>query len=451
MGALKGAPGGESAARVADAHDASPSAHLAGEPDVTDHTTAPPRRSALALPLALAALLAAVPPAAAQSGGSPPTGSPDPGVPQPNVSSPAHPAFYGTGMWIWQLPRTYGGSVPRIVAKARRHGVRTLFIKSGDGTRRWSQFNALVVAAFKRAGLRVCGWQYVYGNRPLAEAFVSAYAREQGADCFAIDAESEYEGKYAAADDYVRKLRELVGPSYPLALTGFPYVHFHPAFPYSVFLAEGRAQVNQPQMYWYTIGTSVDRHFTTTYTWNRIYQRPIFPLGQTFDRAPAAQIRRFRQLAQSYGAGGVSWWEWTHTRESSWRAVGDPVAALLQYRPRIQYPHLRLRSRGDFVVWAQQHLYGAGHLVPIDGVFGTATRNAVLAFQQARGLAPTGALDQATWPVLLRQRLVQVRWRRTQRGSRAFPARAAGRRGLVAPEPRSATLRATRREIPPKP
>ena len=123
----------------------------------------------------------------------------------------------------------------------------------------------------------MCGWQYVYGNSPIGEANVSAWAKRAGADCFVIDAEAEYQGKYVSADLYVRRLRALVGPSYPIALAPFPYVDYHPGFPYSVFLAPGAAQANQPQMYWHTIGTSVDQNFSHTYTWNRIYKRPIFP------------------------------------------------------------------------------------------------------------------------------------------------------------------------------
>jgi hypothetical protein len=354
-------------------------------------------------------------------------------------------------MWIWQLPRAYGGSVDRIVAKARRHGVRTLFIKSGDGVNRWRQFNRATVRAFNSRGLRVCGWQYVYGRRPLAEAYVSAYAKAQGADCFVIDAESEYEGRYVAADQYVRKLRALVGSAYPVALTGFPYVDYHPAFPYSVFLAPGAAEVNQPQMYWHTIGNSVDANFAHTYTWNRMYKRPIFPLGQTYDRAPAAGIRRFRQVARAYGVTGLSWWEWTRTFEYAWRALGDPVQDLRGYRAVVSHPRLRLRSRGDFVVWAQQHLYAAGQPVPIDGVFGSATRNAVLAFQQQAALAATGVLDQPTWVELLKVRPVTVRWRMSGRRQRAVAwSSARGARVVAAPVPRSASLPARRREIPPK-
>jgi hypothetical protein len=354
-------------------------------------------------------------------------------------------------MWIWQLPRAYGGSVSRIVAKARRHGVTTLFLKSGDGLHRWGQFSSAVVQAFKSAGFHVCGWQYVYGNSPIGEANVSAWAKQAGADCFVIDAEAEYQGKYVSADLYVRRLRALVGPSYPIALAPFPYVDFHPGFPYSVFLAPGAAQANQPQMYWHTIGTSVDRNFSHTYTWNRIYKRPIFPLGQTYDRAPTAQIRRFRQVARAYGAQGVSWWEWTQTSEARWRAVGDPVGTLTQYRAATSYPRLRLKSRGDFVVWAQQHLYAAGPLVPLDGIFGSATRNAVILFQQSAGVPATGVLDNATWAQLLKVNPVAVRWRKFRKGSKAYPVRAARARGaVIAPAPRSATLPAKAYEIPPK-
>jgi hypothetical protein len=376
--------------------------------------------------------------------------------------APAAPAraanpFAGTGMWIWQIPRTEGGSIPRIVERARRYKVRTLFVKSGDGTNAWSQFTPELVQAFKQAGLRVCGWQYVYGDKPYAEANVSALAKQAGADCFVIDAEAEYEGKYVAADQYVRRLRELVGASYPLGLSPFPYVDYHPAFPYSVFLAPGAAQANQPQMYWKAIGTTVDANFAHTYTWGRLYKRTIFPLGQTYDRTPPAQMRRFRQLAQAYRARGVSWWEWAETSPAAWAAVSDPVSTLARYTPASAYPTVRLRARGDFVVWAQQHLWTAGYQLPLDGAYGPMTRDAVAGFQGKRGLPVTGVLDDATWRALLRLRPVAVSWQ-ARPGSRpgAVPAArrasasARGHAAVVAPPPRSASLPSRGREIPRK-
>ena len=104
-------------------------------------------------------------------------------------------------------------------------------IKSGDGTGAWSQFNPQLVSTLHAAGLKVCAWQYVYGNHPIFEAEVGAHGGPDGADCLLIDAESEYEGKYVAAQKYIKKLRQLVGSSFPVGLASFPYVDYHPASP----------------------------------------------------------------------------------------------------------------------------------------------------------------------------------------------------------------------------
>ena len=99
----------------------------------------------------------------------------------------------------------------------------------------------------------------------------------RGADCLVIDVEGHYEGRYPQASTYMTTLRSIVGPDYPLALTSFPYVDYHPALPYSVFLGPGGAQYNIPQLYWKTIGTTVDAGFAHTWVWNRAYGRPILP------------------------------------------------------------------------------------------------------------------------------------------------------------------------------
>ncbi len=110
-----------------------------------------------------------------------------------------------------------------------------------------------------------------------------------GADCLVIDAEGEYEGHYAAAQTYIDDLRAKIGPTYPLGLASFPYVFDHPSFPYSVFLGPDGAQYNAPQMYWKDIGQSVDTVYANTYIANRVYGRPIFPLGQTYGGISASR------------------------------------------------------------------------------------------------------------------------------------------------------------------
>src|SRR3954471_3605040 len=139
------------------------------------------------------------------------------GTPPPTLP-PSGTAFDGGGMWIWYLSKANGGDTNAIIAQARAHGISTVFVKSGDGGSYWSQFTPGLVSALKAGGLRGGGWQAVYGDKPAAEAAVAARAVGQGADCFVIDAESEYEGRYSQASTYITKLRAAVGATYPLGL-----------------------------------------------------------------------------------------------------------------------------------------------------------------------------------------------------------------------------------------
>jgi predicted alpha/beta-hydrolase family hydrolase len=102
----------------------------------------------------------------------------------------------GRAMWIWEMPKSDGGSLTSLIADAHRFGLSTLIVKSSDGTDMWSQFTPQLVSALHAAGIKVCAWQYVYGNAPVTEAYKGAAAVHDGADCLIIDAESEYEGKY---------------------------------------------------------------------------------------------------------------------------------------------------------------------------------------------------------------------------------------------------------------
>ena len=348
----------------------------------------------------------------------------------------------GDGMWIWYLSRSSHGNLAKIAAKANAHGIDTILIKSGDGTRYWGQFSSSVVGALHSRGLNVCAWQFLYGRKPGREARVGAAAVANGADCLVLDVEGQYEGRYAQASTYMGTLRGLVGQDYPVALASFPYVDYHPALPYSVFLGPGGAQYNVPQLYWKDIGTTPDNGYIHTWVWNRIYRRPIDPLGQVYNNPKPKQVRRFRALALAHGFDGVSWWDWQEARGRQWKAISVPVAPAA-VTPYPSYPFLRLGSKGDFVVWAQQLLAGAGYTVPINGYFQAPTQSAVLSFQAANGLPQTGYLDVPTWDVLLRNEPLAVRW--TSGGAVA----AGAGHGVALRPPRSAGLPAVRDEIPP--
>lgn len=62
------------------------------------------------------------------------------------------------------------------------------------------------------------------------------------------------------------------------------------------------------------------------------------------------------------------------------------------------YPELRQGSRGVYVLVAQDGLNTLGYKAgSLDGIYGTATRNAVANYQKARGLISDGILGCNTW------------------------------------------------------
>jgi hypothetical protein len=340
-----------------------------------------------------------------------------PKPPAPPALAPAAPAasgtaFDGQGMWIWYVNRSAGGSLPAIVAQAHAAGVSTVFVKSSDGSSNyWSQFSPELVAALHANGLKVCAWQFVYGTAPVGEAELGARAVAGGADCLVIDAESQYEGHYGAAQQYIATLRAKIGPAYPLGLASFPYVDYHESFPYSVFLGPNGAQFNAPQMYWKDIGTSVANIYVHTYEENLIYGRAIAPLGQTYQNPSSEELIAFRSLASAYGAHGLSWWDWQETPASGWSALAAPLnTALTVPSPELTSPLLGEGAKGDQVLWMQEHLASAIPAQVTSGIFDATTASELEQFQTAHGLPASGQTDPNTWAALLALPPVAVDW-----------------------------------------
>jgi hypothetical protein len=335
--------------------------------------------------------------------------------PQPTATpagAPGGTAFEGQGMWIWYMEKSNGGDLASIAAQAHAAGVETVFVKSSDGSSNyWSQFSPALVQGLHALGLHVCAWQYVYGTEPVGEAEMGAAAVAAGADCLVIDAESEYEGRYGSAQRYIAALRAKIGPGYPLGLASFPYVDYHPAFPYSVFLGPGGAQFNAPQMYWKDIGTSVAQVFVHTWEENLIYGRPIFPLGQTYSHPRPEELVDFRSLAHAYGATGTSYWDWQETPAEGWAALAaalDP--SLVIPTPELTSPLLGEGSKGDQVLWLQEHLASAIPTQTTSGIFDAQTAQNLAAFQAAHGLPQSAQTDPSTWAALLALPPVAVDW-----------------------------------------
>ncbi len=329
---------------------------------------------------------------------------------EPAPPTPTGSAFDGNGMWIWELWNTERGNVAAIIAKAKAHDISTVFIKSGDGDHNWSQFTPALISQLHAGGLQVCAWPYVYGKKPAAEAAQTIRSIKMGADCLAIDAETEYQGRYSQALQYITAIRKAVGASYPISLAGFPYVDYHLNFPYSVVFGPGGVQYNQPQAYWRDIGGGVDKVMSHTYMANLPYGKRIVPIGQVWQSPKASELVRFRSLAAVWDSPGVSWWDWQEAPAKLWTPLGSTLAWPPSRMKRPEWIVISKGSRGDLALWAQMHLNAAGAKLKADGDFGTGTRNAVMSFQAARGIPVTGTIGQATWKALLRVPLPKPVW-----------------------------------------
>jgi putative peptidoglycan binding protein len=146
-----------------------------------------------------------------------------------------------------------------------------------------------------------------------------------------------------------------------------------------------------------------------TWAHNRIFGTPVAPLGQTYQSPTPDELERFRQVWASYGAAGTSWWSWQATPPSIWPALAVPPLAPIPL-PDPGWPTLATGSKGDEVIWLQQHLAAYAPTLPITGTFGPTTAQVLAAFQTARGLPASAETDPLTWQAVLGLPIVPVDW-----------------------------------------
>jgi hypothetical protein len=314
--------------------------------------------------------------------------------------------FHATALWISSVPE---GAAPAAVASAAlADGAHTLYVKAGDGSTPDPQFSPTLVRGLRAGGVSVCGWIFVYGVDPLGEAAAAVSAVHNGAQCLVIDAEGQYDGRYGAAQIFVRRLRAELGRFFPIGLAGQAEVADHPTFPYSVFLGPGGFNFDLPQIYWQDLGLSVDRAFLRSIGSNAIYGRPEVPVGQLYGSPPPAAVARFRSLATAYGCDGLSFFNVDSAQPADLLALQQPLHPLPERRATL--PTLRPGADGDEVVWAQELLNAAGARLPVGGFYGAQTARAVARFQARHRLAPTGVVTTGTWIVLRRLTAREPSW-----------------------------------------
>jgi hypothetical protein len=306
-----------------------------------------------------------------------------------------------TALWLAHPPTT---STPQqVAAAAEQAGIHTLFVKAAEGSTPEPGYTPALVSSFAGQGISVCAWTFVYGIHPASEAAAAEAAVAAGAKCLVIDAEEHYDSRYGAAQAFVRALRQKLGAGFPIGLAGEALIALHPKFPYSVFLGPGGFSVDMPQVYGREFNMSPSAAFTAAIPVNALYGRPIAPVGQLFGGVTSEEVGTFIAEAHIWSpVSGFSLFDLEEAQPAELAALlSESIPALARVAT---FPTVSPGADGDEVLWAQEHLNGAGAKLPAGGFYGARTAKAVARFQTRHHLTPDGILGPATWRALLKVR-----------------------------------------------
>ncbi len=246
--------------------------------------------------------------------------------------------FAGKWVWIWNWRRCDGGDTGRVAERLRSAGCRGAIVKAFDAGRWFAQGPSFrdVCRALKSRGLAAGGWGYLYGRDPAGEAKRAIETAHYGeADLLVLDVESEFKGRPEVAEEVCQRVREALGPSYPLYYSTFAIARYHRSFPYAAFgrycTSGGSVGGTAPQVYWNAFRWPHDRALAWTYEDYAALGVPperVFPVAGLYREGltpyPAPhEVRDFVRRAAEAGSRGVSFWSYEHMSEAMWDAVAS--------------------------------------------------------------------------------------------------------------------------------
>jgi hypothetical protein len=229
----------------------------------------------------------------------------------------------GKGIYAWILRGCENGNMTQVVERLKWAGMTHIIPKITDGTSGDLNGNGgylpFLVEFAHKAGIKVLGYQYVYGYRPLDEAERAiTELRKLPYDGFVINAEHQYRdlaNNASAAKIYCERLRQAF-PDLLIGLSTYRFPSYHRAFPFATFL--NYCDVNLPQVYWMKANGTVPRQLSQTLKeYEAFPKRPIIPTGAAFQEhgwvANADDQKIFIAEVQKHGLHGCNWWEYRHT------------------------------------------------------------------------------------------------------------------------------------------
>jgi hypothetical protein len=282
-----------------------------------------------------------------------------------DVATPREPdsgsleAFAGKGMWLSFSPSTLDGDgydkldPAAMLAQARAAGLHSIVLRTTYGPfeeiapAAKATIDALIDGATARR-IAMIAWTVPRSTSfedIAAEVDAASYKTPagNGFDALAVDLErGEYflgsgSSGYAALASYMRELRAALGPNYPLVATVEDPNLEHlsrAAYPYDAIAAS--ADALQPMIYWRMASTAATPqsvraavHASYDATLREAGRRlPIVAGLQSGDYPPRGapqpdEIVASVRAARESGAFGVTFFDWSATPPSAWKALAQ--------------------------------------------------------------------------------------------------------------------------------
>jgi LysM repeat protein len=238
----------------------------------------------------------------------------------------------GKWVWVWNWRRCDGGDPQRVADRLKSAGCLGALVKAFDAGYWFDQGLSFrdICRRLKARGVAAGAWGYLYGENRSGEAQRAIETAQYGeADLLVLDVESEFKGHPEAAGEIVQRIREALGPDYPLYFSSFAIARYHQSFPFEAFRAGCTGTA--PQVYWNAFRWPLEQALAWTYQDYQAMRIPpsqVFPVGGLYQegavRYPTPdEVRAFVRGAQVRGSRGVSFWSYEHMPEEMWQAVAS--------------------------------------------------------------------------------------------------------------------------------
>jgi hypothetical protein len=243
-------------------------------------------------------------------------------------------------MWIYQWHRTSGGHGAEVVARARKVGLSTLYLRTGsthDGLSGGAALTELLDAT-RGTSVRVVAWDFPELWHPVRDARRLALSARIGRSgpgphvaAVAPDIETPAEGTFNAAwrvRTYMTALRRHL-PADVSILGTMPWPSRYRIADYPYRAVASRSDALVPMAYWYNNPPAMVTAHSIAYLSR--FHKPVQPVGQGYDgkldvpslkhNHLAREVPRFLRTAHQHGAKAVSVWSWQSAPAATWRAL----------------------------------------------------------------------------------------------------------------------------------